>query len=130
MGAPAILLIIIVGFIPNLIIYGLANRNISANAGKSTKNGFWLGIIGPLGTVIRLIQCVEITGRKLLNGFGRFFIYAILIQILGELNEFFSEPIKQLIHYIIGLPFILRGKNVFNYSTKSKEKTSDTMEKL
>jgi hypothetical protein len=96
----------------------LANRNISANAGKSLKNGFWLGIIGPIGTIIRLIQCVEITGKKILYGFGRLFIYAILIQILGELYDFFTEPIKQLIHYLIGFPFILRGKNIFNYTTK------------
>ena len=120
MGAPQLLLIILFGLIPNLIIYGLANRNISANAGKSTKNGFWLGIIGPLGTIIRLAQCVNATGKKLLNGFGRLIIYSIFIQLFGELTDL-GEPIKQLIHYLIGIPFILRGKNVLNYSVNVKQ---------
>ena len=80
---------------------------------------FWLGILGLLGMVICLFLSVKPTWKKVFFGLGRFFIWAIGIQILGELG-LVTEGLKEILHYVFGFPFILRGKNVFNYSTIKK----------
>jgi len=115
MGAPQIIIIIFFSFLLNLPVYGLANRNIASNANRNTKNAFWLGIIGPLGMIICLFQSVKPNWKKILFGIGRFMLWAIVVQVLGELN-IITEAFKSIILYFIGLPFILRGQNVFNYS--------------
>ena len=119
MGAPQIVLLIFFCFALNLPVYGLANRNIASNANRNTKNAFFLVIIGPLGMMICLFQSIKPSWKKVLIGFGRFILWAILIQVLGELG-ILSEGLKSVLLYFIGFPFILRGKNVFNYSIIKK----------
>lgn len=115
MGAPQILLFFFsFGF--NLLIYGLLNRNIAALNKKNIKNAFWLGILGPLGMIIVLFQSVTPTVKKVLFGVGRFLILAITLQVLGELG-IIQDSIKGILTYLIGFPFILRGKYIFSYST-------------
>lgn len=120
MGAPQLLLILVLSFMINLPIYGLANRNIAATAGRDVKNAFWLGLIGPLGTIICLFQCVDTTFKKIAFGIGRLFLWSFTVQILVELG-FISAIYQPILNYIIGIPFILRGKNMFKFSTKESD---------
>ena len=119
MGISQILLIILFSFALNLPVYGLANRNIASNANRNTKNAFWLGIIGPLGMVICLFKSVKPNWKKVLFGIGRFMLWAIGVQVLGELN-IITEAFRPILLYFIGLPLILRGQNIFNYSVVKK----------
>ena len=120
MGGPQFLLIILFTFLINLPVYGLANRNIASVANKNMSTAFWLGLLGALGMTICLFQCIKPTWKKVLFGIGRFCVWAIGIQILGEMS-FVSESLKPILLYFIGFPFILRGKNMFNYSIKKTD---------
>ena len=96
----------------NLLIFGLANKKIAKDFNKNERLYFWLGILGPLGLIITLVSCVEITGKKIGYGFLRLFIWSVLISIFGELTDF---PNTNLITGYIGIPFIFRGRSIFNY---------------
>jgi|TARA_B110000977_G_scaffold13589_1_gene17144 hypothetical protein len=103
----------------NLTIFGFANRNIASNSNRNITNAFWLGFLGPLGLVICLFNSVKLAQKKILLGILRFFIFAIAIQLLGELG-IISNGGKGLLLYFFGFTFILRGVNMFNYSVKKK----------
>ena len=107
----------------NLIVFGFANRNIASNSNRNTTNAFWLGFLGPLGLVICLFNSVKLVQKKILLGILRFLIFAIAIQLLGELAILSIGTIsinvaKGLLLYFFGFTFILRGVNMFNYSVK------------
>jgi len=107
----------------NLIVFGFANRNIASNSNRNTTNAFWLGFCGPLGLVICLFNSVKLVQKKILLGILRFLIFAIAIQLLGELAMLSIGTIsinvaKGLLLYFFGFTFILRGVNMFNYSVK------------
>ena len=107
----------------NLIVFGFANRNIASNSNRNTTNAFWLGFWGPLGLVICLFNSVKLVQKKILLGILRFLIFAIAIQLLGELAILSIGTIsinvaKGLLLYFFGFTFILRGVNMFNYSVK------------
>ena len=70
--------------------------------------------------MICLFQSVKPTSKKVLFGIGRLFVWAIGIQILGEMG-LVSESFKMILHSYIGWLFILRGKNTLNYSVKKME---------
>lgn len=101
----------------NLTIFGFANRNIASNSNRNTTNAFWLGFWGPLGLVICLFNSVKLAQKKILLGILRFLIFAIAMQLLGELG-IISNAGKGLLLYFFGFTFILRGANMFNYSVK------------
>ena len=103
----------------NLIVFGFANRNIASNSNRNTTNAFWLGFCGPLGLVICLFNSVKLVQKKILLGILRFLIFAIAMQLLGELG-IISNGGKGLLLYFFGFTFILRGVNMFNYSVKKK----------
>ncbi|MDC0176739.1 hypothetical protein OAJ14_01105 [Polaribacter sp.] len=103
----------------NLLIYGFANNNIASSANKNSSIAFWLGLLGPIGTVICLFQYIKPSWKKVFFGFGRFCFWAIGTQILGEIG-IVEEDTKGLLLLFIGTPFILRGKNMFNYSVKKE----------
>ena len=104
----------------NLIVFGFANRNIASNSNRNTTNAFWLGFLGPLGLVICLFNSVKLVQKKILLGILRFLIFAIAMQLLGELG-IISNAGKGLILYFFGITFILRGANIFNYSVKKMD---------
>lgn len=103
----------------NLIVFGFANRNIASNSNRNTTNAFWLGFLGALGLVICLFNSVKLVQKKILLGILRFLIFAIAMQLLGELG-IISNGGKGLLLYFFGFTFILRGVNMFNYSVKKK----------
>ena len=104
----------------NLIVFGFANRNIASNSNRNTTNAFWLGFLGPLGLVICLFNSVKLVQKKILLGILRFLIFAIAMQLLGELG-IISNGGKGLILYFFGITYILRGANIFNYSVKKMD---------
>ena len=116
-GAPQIVFILIIMGVFNLAIYGLSNRNIASRAGRNIKYAFWLGLLGPLGTIICLFQSVETTFKKILFAIGRLILLSIGLQIFIELG-IISESLSSVLTYFIGIPFVLRGKNVIKFSTQ------------
>lgn len=96
----------------NFIIFGLANRSIALQADKNTTIAFWLGILGPLGMIICLINCITPSRNKILLGIGRFTIWAVFFQLMKESN---TSPVFVLITLYLGFLFILRGKNFYKY---------------
>ena len=112
---PIQLLIILVIVIPiNILVYGLANKKIAKDYGKNHKVYFAWGILGALGMIITMVGCIKSSFKLIGFGFLRFILYAILLSILNELN-LFSEMYNGFLHWLIGIPFIFRGKNIFNY---------------
>ena len=85
----------------NLTIFGFANRNIASNSNRNITNAFWLGFLGPLGLVICLFNSVKLAQKKISLGILRFFIFAIAIQLLGELG-IISNGGKGLLIYFFG----------------------------
>lgn len=116
-SAPQIVFILIILGVFNLPIYGLSNRNIASRAGRNIKYAFWLGLLGPLGTIICLFQSVETTFKKILFAIGRLILLSIGLQIFIELG-IISESLSSVLTYFIGIPFVLRGKNVIKFSTQ------------
>ena len=117
---PELLLFLIALVFFNLCVYGLSNRNIASNGGKNIKNAFWLGILGPVGTIICLVQSVDPTMKKVLYGVGRLLFWSIGTQIDIEIG-LVTDVIAPVLTYLFGVPFILRGMNVFNFSTKAEQ---------
>ena len=110
----------------NLLFFGLANRNIAAKAGKNISKAFWIGVIGPLSTIILLFQSVKVTGYKILAGFGRFLILSITIGLLVELNIINKPGLTYSLLVYYGILFTLRGKYLFNYTIKNITNDSES----
>ena len=106
----------------NLMIYGLQNRNICSIASLNVRNGFLLGILlGPLGMLISLTQAVKPTIKNLIFGISRvLLIVAVNGVIVRAANlDMVYNILSPLFIYIIGITFILRGKNSFKFSVSS-----------
>jgi len=51
----------------NLLIFGLANKNIAAQKGLDIKQSFWLGLLGPIGMIIVLAKKDRSDEHSLIN---------------------------------------------------------------
>ena len=120
--APLVILIPLFVLLLNLMIYGLQNRNICSIASLNVRNGFLLGILlGPLGMLISLTQAVKPTIKNLIFGISRvLLIVAVNGVIVRAANlDMVYNILSPLFIYIIGITFILRGKNSFKFSVSS-----------
>lgn len=117
--APLFILIPLFVLILNLMIYGLQNRNICSKASLNIKRGILLGVLlGPLGMLICLAQSVKPTIKNLIFGISRVLLIAAvnwLIVRAANLDIVYNI-LPPLFIYIIGITFILRGKNSFKFS--------------
>ena len=117
--APLFILIPLFVLILNLMIYGLQNRNICSKASLNIKRGILLGVLlGPLGMLICLVQAVKPTIKNLIFGISRVLLIAAvnwLIVRAANLDIVYNI-LPPLFIYIIGITFILRGKNSFKFS--------------
>ena len=117
--APLVLLIPLFMLLLNLMIYGLQNRNICSKASLNVMSGILLGVLlGPLGMLIILIQAVKPTIKNLMLGISRvLLIVAINWFIVKAANlDMVFNILSPLFIYIIGITFVLRGKNSFKLS--------------
>ena len=120
--APLMILIPLFVLLLNLMIYGLQNRNICSIASLNVGNGFLLGILlGPLGMLISLTQAVKPSIKKLIFGISRvLLIVAVNGVIVRAANlDMVYNILSPLFIYVIGITFILRGKNSFKFSVSS-----------
>ena len=117
--APLFILIPLFVLILNLMIYGLQNRNICSKVSLNIKRGILLGVLlGPLGMLICLAQAVKPTIKNLIFGISRVLLIAAvnwLIVRAANLDIVYNI-LPPLFIYIIGITFILRGKNSFKFS--------------
>ncbi len=114
--APLVILIPLFMLLLNLMIYGLQNRNIYSTANLNVRNGFLLGVfLGPLGMLISLTQAVKPTIKNLIFGISRvLLIVAVNWLIVRAANlDMVYNILSPLFIYVIGITFILRGKNSF-----------------
>ena len=120
--APLMILIPLFVLLLNLMIYGLQNRNICSIASLNVRNGFLLGILlGPLGMLISLTQALKPTIKNLIFGIPRvLLIVAVNWAIVRAANlDMVYNILSPLFIYVIGITFILRGKNSFKFSVSS-----------
>ena len=120
--APMLILIPLFVLLLNLMIYGLQNRNICSIASLDVRNGFLIGILlGPLGMLISLTQAAKPSIKKLIFGISRvLLIVAANWFIVKAANlDMVYNILSPLFIYVIGIPFILRGKNSFKFSVSS-----------
>ena len=120
--APLMILMPLFVLLLNLMIYGLQNRNICSTASLNVRNGFLLGILlGPLGMLISLTQAVKPTIKNLIFGISRvLLIVAVNGVIVRAANlDMVYNILSPLFIYVIGITFILRGKNSFKFSVSS-----------
>ncbi|MBF45388.1 MAG: hypothetical protein CMD38_03740 [Flavobacteriales bacterium] len=117
--APLVLLIPLFMLLLNLMIYGLQNRNICSKASLNVKSGILLGVlIGPLGMLIVLTKAVKPTIKNLIFGISRvLLIVAVNWVIIKAANlDIVCNILSPLFIYVIGITFVLRGKNSFKLS--------------
>lgn len=120
--APFAILIPLFILLLNLMIYGLQNRNICSKASLNVRNGFLLGVLlGPLGMLFSLTQAVKPTIKSLTFGISRvLLIVAVNWVIVRAANlDMVYNILSPLFIYVIGITFILRGKNSFKFSVSS-----------
>ena len=120
--APLVILLPTFMLLLNLMIYGLQNRNICLKASLNVKNGFLLGILlGPLGMLISLIQAVKPTIKNLTFGISRVLLIVAVNRVIvkaADLDMVYNI-LSPLFIYVIGITFILRGKNSFKFSVSN-----------
>ena len=120
--APLVILIPLFMLVLNLMIYGLQNRNICSRASLNISNGFLLGILlGPLGMLISLTLAVKPTIKNLIFGILRvLLIVSVNWVIVKAANlDMINNILSPLFIYVIGITFILRGKNSFKFSVST-----------
>lgn len=123
--APLVILIPLSIALLNLIIFGLQNRNISSHAKLNIKNGFLLGfLLGPLGMIISLCQAIKPTINSLLFGISRVLLVVLINKfiIIAANLDIVYDAFSPFFIYIIGITFVLRGKNSFKFSVASVKK--------
>jgi hypothetical protein len=120
--APLLILIPLFVLLLNLMIYGLQNRNICSKASLNVRNGFLLGVfLGPLGILISLTQAVKPTIKNLIFGISRVLIIVAVNWVIvraADLDMVYNI-LSPLFIYVIGITFILRGKNSFKFSVSN-----------
>tara|TARA_B100000900_G_scaffold207655_1_gene176093 strand:+ start:1475 stop:1876 length:402 start_codon:yes stop_codon:yes gene_type:complete len=120
--APLVILTPFFVLLLNLMIYGLQNRNICSIASLNVKRGILLGVLlGPLGMLISLTQAVKPTIKNLIFGISRvLLIVAVNWVVVRAANlDMVYNILSPLFIYVIGITFILRGKNSFKFSVSS-----------
>ena len=117
--APLVILIPLFMLVLNLVIYGLQNRNICSISSLNVRNGFLLGIfLGPLGMLISLSQAVKPTIKNLIFGIYRVLLIVVVNWVIVRAAnlDMVYNILSPLFIYVIGITFILRGKNSFKFS--------------
>ena len=120
--APLVILIPLFMLLLNLMIYGLQNRNICSISSLNVRNGFLLGIfLGPLGMLISLTQAVKPTIKNLIFGISRVLLIVVVNWVIVKAAnlDMVYNILSPLFIYVIGITFILRGKNSFKFSVSS-----------
>ena len=101
------------------MIYGLQNRNICSISSLNVRNGFLLGVfLGPLGMLISLTQAVKPTIKNLIFGISRVLLIVVVNWVIVRAAnlDMVYNILSPLFIYVIGITFILRGKNSFKFS--------------
>ena len=101
------------------MIYGLQNRNICSIASLNVRNGFLLGVfLGPLGMLISLTQAEKPTIKNLIFGIYRVLLIVVVNWVIVRAAnlDMVYNVLSPLFIYVIGITFILRGKNSFKFS--------------
>ena len=114
--APLVILIPLFMLLLNLMIYGLQNRNICSTSSLNVRNGFLLGVfLGPLGMLISLTQAVKPTIKNLIFGISRVLLIVVVNWVIVRAAnlDMVYNILSPLFIYVIGITFILRGKNSF-----------------
>ena len=117
--APLVILIPLFMLVLNLMIYGLQNRNICSISSLNVRNGFLLGVfLGPLGMLISLTQAVKPTIKNLIFGISRVLLIVVVNWVIVRAAnlDMVYNILSPLFIYVIGITFILRGKNSFKFS--------------
>ena len=117
--APLVILIPLFMLLLNLMIYGLQNRNICSISSLNVRNGFLLGVfLGPLGMLISLTQAVKPTIKNLIFGIFRVLLIVLVNWVIVRAAnlDMVYNILSPLFIYVIGITFILRGKNSFKFS--------------
>ena len=117
--APLVILIPLFMLLLNLMIYGLQNRNICSISSLNVRNGFLLGVfLGPLGMLISLTQAVKPTIKNLIFGISRVLLIVVVNWVIVRAAnlDMVYNVLSPLFIYVIGITFILRGKNSFKFS--------------
>ena len=117
--APLVILIPLFMLLLNLMIYGLQNRNICSTSSLNVRNGFLLGVfLGPLGMLISLTQAVKPTIKNLIFGISRVLLIVVVNWVIVRAAnlDMVYNILSPLFIYVIGITFILRGKNSFKFS--------------
>ena len=117
--APLVILIPLFMLVLNLMIYGLQNRNICSISSLNVRNGFLLGVfLGPLGMLISLTQAVKPTIKNLIFGISRVLLIVVVNWVIVKAAnlDMVYNILSPLFIYVIGITFILRGKNSFKFS--------------
>ena len=117
--APLVILIPLFILVLNLMIYGLQNRNICSISSLNVRNGFLLGVfLGPLGMLISLTQAVKPTIKNLIFGISRVLLILVVNWVIVKAAnlDMVYNILSPLFIYVIGITFILRGKNSFKFS--------------
>ena len=117
--APLVILIPLFMLVLNLMIYGLQNRNICSISSLNVRNGFLLGVfLGPLGMLISLSQAVKPTIKNLIFGIYRVLLIVVVNWVIVRAAnlDMVYNILSPLFIYVIGITFILRGKNSFKFS--------------
>tara|TARA_B110000003_G_C16530361_1_gene488664 strand:+ start:579 stop:1007 length:429 start_codon:yes stop_codon:yes gene_type:complete len=130
--APLLIIIPLFFVLLNLLIFGLQNRNISSQANLKVGNGLLLGmLLGPLGMIIRLFQSTKLTIERLTFGILRFFLVLLInnVIIIAAKSDLVPPVLEPFFFYVIGITFILRGKNSFQFSTINKKDLTNIKQK-
>ena len=117
--APLLILIPLFMLLLNVMIYGLQNRNICSISSLNVRNGFLLGVfLGPLGMLISLTQAVKPTIKNLIFGISRVLLIVLVNWVIVRAAnlDMVYNVLSPLFIYVIGITFILRGKNSFKFS--------------
>ena len=117
--APLVILIPLFMLVLNLMIYGLQNRNICSISSLNVRNGFLLGVfLGPLGMLISLTKAVKPTIKNLIFGIFRVLLIVLVNWVIVRAAnlDMVYNIFPLLFIYVIGITFILRGKNSFKFS--------------
>ena len=117
--APLVILIPLFMLLLNLMIYGLQNRNICSISSLNVRNGFLLGVfLGPLGMLISLTKAVKPTIKNLIFGISRVLLIVVVNWVIVKAAnlDMVYNILSPLFIYVIGITFILRGKNSFKFS--------------
>jgi hypothetical protein len=115
---------VIVISVINLMAYGWANRNIASKIGFNLNSGFWLGLLGPLGMSLLLFR-TNPSAKDFVFGVLRFIAVVFIHQLIVEAGML-SNQNSAGVAYLVGFPWVLRGKSIFHFEVVNKKDSSVT----